>query len=53
MGLLSDLFDIDPDTEKDIKDIVKVIGIIALLLGGAGATGTMLDLPFSDDNKED
>ena len=53
MGILSDLFDIDPDTEKDIKDIVKVIGIIALLLSGAGATGTMLDLPFSDDNKED
>lgn len=53
MGLLSDLFDIDPGTEKDIKDIIKVVGMIALLLGGAGATGTMLDLPFSDDNKEE
>ena len=53
MGLLSDLFDIDPNTEKDIKDIVKVVGIIALLLGGASATGTMQDLSFSDDIKED
>ena len=52
MGLLSDIFDIDNDTEKDIKDIVKLIGIIALVFGGAGATGNILDLPFKED-KED
>ncbi|MBQ8350240.1 MAG: hypothetical protein IJY19_11485 [Ruminococcus sp.] len=52
MGLLSDLFDVDPETEKDIKNIVKVIGLIALLLGGVSATETILDLPFSDDKEE-
>lgn len=52
MGLLSDIFDIDKDTEKDIKDIIKIIGIITLVIGGAGAVGDSLELPF-DDKKED
>ena len=42
---------IDKDTEKDIKDIIKFVGIIALVVGGAGA-GNVLDLPL-DDEKED
>ena len=52
MGLLSDLFDVDPETEKDIKDVIKAITVIALVVGGAGAAGGSLDLPF-DDEKED
>lgn len=52
MGLLADLFDVDSETEKDIKDFVKAIAIIALVVGRAGATGGILDLPF-DDEKED
>lgn len=52
MGLLAEIFDIDEDTEKDVKDLVKVISIIALVIGGAGATGTILDLPLNDE-KED
>ena len=53
MGILSDWFDVDPDVEKDIKDIVKAIGLIAILIGGAGAAGGSLDLPFNDDNGEE
>lgn len=52
MELLADLFDIDSETEKDIKDVIKAIAVIALVVGGAGATGGILDLPF-DDEKED
>ena len=52
MGILSDWFDVDPEVEKDIKDIVKTVGLIALLLGGAGAAGGSLDLPFNDDGEE-
>lgn len=52
MGLLSDIFDVDPETEKDIKDIVKAVGLIAILIGGASAAGVSLDLPFNDDGEE-
>lgn len=52
MGLLADIFKIDKDTEQDIKDIIKVIGIVALIIGGAGATGNIIDLPFNEE-KED
>ena len=52
MGLLSDLFDVDPETEKDIKDIVKAVGLIAILIGGAGAVGESLELPFDDEKEE-
>lgn len=52
MGLLSDIFDIDEDTEKDIKNIVKLIGVIALVVGGASAGGSILDLPFDNDKEE-
>ena len=52
MGLLSDLFDIDKETEQDIKDIIKIIGIIALVAGGAGAAGNVFELPFNNE-KED
>ena len=52
MGILSDWFDVDPETEKDIKDVIKAVGLIAILIGGAGAAGGSLDLPFHDE-KED
>ena len=32
MGLLSDIFGIDDDTEKDIKDVLKFVGTIATIL---------------------
>jgi len=50
MGLLADIFDMDEETEKDIKDVVKAVGLIALLIGGAGAAGGSLDLPFDNDD---
>ncbi|HRU99489.1 MAG TPA: hypothetical protein P5092_18935 [Ruminococcus sp.] len=52
MGLLADLFDMDEDTEQDIKDVVKAVGLIALLIGGAGAAGGSLDLPFNDEEDD-
>lgn len=52
MGVLSDWFDVDPDTEDTIKDVVKAVGLIALLLGGAGAAGGSLDLPFNDEEDD-
>ena len=52
MGLLADIFDIDKDTEKDIKDVIKAITVIALVVGGAGATGSIIDPPL-DEDKED
>ncbi len=27
MGLLADLFDMDEDTEQDIKDVIKTVGV--------------------------
>ena len=54
MGLLSEIFNIDEDTEKDIKDIVKAVGLIALILGGTGAAAGTFELPFNDkENEED
>lgn len=53
MGLLSDLFDVDPETEKDIKDVIKAITVIALVVGGADASGGSLDLPFNDNDGEE
>ena len=53
MGLLADLFDIDKDAENDIKDVIKAIGLIAILIGGAGAAGGSLNLPFNDDDGEE
>ncbi len=52
MGLLADLFDVDPETEKDIKDVIKAITVIALVVGGAGAAGGSLDLPFNDEEDD-
>lgn len=39
MGLLSDIFDIDEDTEKDVKDVLKFVGKIATILIAGGAFG--------------
>ena len=52
MGLLSDLFDVDPETEKDIKDVIKAITVIALVVGGAGTSGGSLDLPFNEEEDD-
>ena len=46
MGLLSDIFDIDEDTEQDIKDVLKFVGSVATILLAGGAIGF-------DDDKED
>jgi len=46
MGILSDIFDIDDDTEQDVKDVLKFVGTIATILIAGGAIG-------SDDEKED
>lgn len=53
MGILSDWFDVDPETEKDIKDVIKAVGLIAILIGGVGAAGGSHDLPFEEYEKED
>ncbi|WP_303836706.1 hypothetical protein [Ruminococcus flavefaciens] len=47
MGLLSDVFDIDKETENDIKDVLKVVGTIATILIAGGAIGC------DDDKKEE
>lgn len=52
MGILSDLFDVDPETEKDIKNVIKAVGLIAILIGGAGSVGEALELPFDDEKEE-
>ena len=46
MGLLTDLFDIEPDTEQDIKDVLKTVGVIATIMIAGGAIGC-------DDDKEE
>lgn len=46
MGLLADLFDIEPDTEQDVKDVLKFVGTIATILIAGGAIGC-------DDDKEE
>ena len=43
------LFDIDEDTEQDIKDVIKTVGVIATILFAGGA----IDGIGSDDDKED
>ena len=43
MGLLTDLFDIEPETEHDIKDVLKTVGIIATILLAGGAISTDKD----------
>lgn len=47
MGLLSDVFDIDKETENDIKDVLKFVGTIATILLAGGVIG------FDDDNEEE
>ena len=49
MGLLSDIFDIDEDTEQDVKDVLKFVGTIATILIAGGA----VDGIGCDDDKEE
>ena len=46
MGLLADIFDIEPDTEQDIKDVLKTVGVIATILIVGGTIGC------NDDKEE-
>ena len=46
MGILADIFDIEPDTAQDIKAVLKAVGVIATLLIAGGAIGC-------DDDEED
>ena len=46
MGILSDWFDVDPETEKDIKDVLKFVGTIATILIAGDVIGI-------DEEKED
>ena len=49
MGLLSDLFGMDEDTEEDIKDVLKTVGVIATILFAGGA----IDGIGCNDDKEE
>ena len=49
MGLLADIFDMDEDTEQDIKDVLKTVGVIATILIAGGA----VDSIDCDNDKED
>ena len=49
MGLLADIFGMDEDTEKDIKDVLKTVGVIATILFAGGA----IDGIGCNDDKEE
>ena len=49
MGLLADIFDIEPDTEQDIKDDLKTGGVIANIKIAGGP----VDSIDCDNDKED
>ncbi len=53
MGLLADIFDIDPQTEKDIKDVLKVVGFIATMIIAGGAAEDISALPFNNNDEEE
>lgn len=52
MGLLADIFDIDSQTEKEIKDVLKVVGFIATVIIAGGAAEDTPALPFNNDEEE-
>ncbi len=52
MGLLTDIFDIDPQTEKDIKNVLKVVGFIATVVIAGGAADDISVLPFNNNENE-
>ncbi len=53
MGLLADIFDIDSQTEKDIKDVLKVVGFIATVIIAGGAAEDISVLPFNNNDEEE
>ena len=53
MGLLADIFDIDSQTEKDIKDVLKVVGFIATIIIAGGAAEEISALPFNNNDEEE
>ncbi len=53
MGLLAELFDIDSQTEKDIKDVLKVVGFIATMLIAGGAAEDISALSFNNNDEEE
>lgn len=49
MGMLSKLFNVDKETEEDIKEILKFVSAIVLIIA-AGKTGVELSaLPFDEE----
>lgn len=51
MGILSKAFKLDPETEKEIKEILKFVSAIVLVVA-AGKAGVELGaLPFDDDKE--
>lgn len=53
MGLLADIFDIDSQTEKDIKDVLKVVGFIATVIIAGGAAEDISALPLNNNDEEE
>lgn len=53
MGLLADIFDIDSQTEKDIKDVLKVVGFIATVIIAGGTVQDISALPFNENEEEE
>ena len=53
MGFLADIFDIDPQTEKDIRDVLKVVGFIATVIIAGGAAEDIPALPFNNNEEEE
>ena len=53
MGLLADIFDIDSQTEKDIKDVLKVVGFIATVIIAGGTAQDISALPFNNNENEE
>ena len=51
MGMLSRIFNMDKETEREIKEILKFVSAIILIVA-AGKAGVELGaLPFDDDKE--
>ena len=51
MGMLSKIFKIDKETEKEIKEILRFVSAVVLIVA-AGKAGVELGaLPFDDDKE--
>ena len=51
MGILSKVFKIDPETEHEIKEVLRFISAVVLIIA-AGKAGVELGaLPFDEDKE--